>query len=427
VTTTSAAEAEPLDGSSEGPVRIRGALLRLLLWIAPAYFAIFLLWGALPGVLLSLQIAGLDPDPEHKVANLTVVATVGAIGAMIAQPVAGLLSDRSRTRFGRRAPWMVGGATAGGLALLVLGQQTSLLGIALSWLGVQLAYNFVQGPLSAILPDRVPRAVRGTFAATTGLGIMVGVGLGPAVASWFSAAIPTGYAVLAVFVLLVVLAFVLFNRERSSLGQPAQPFRLWDFLGTFWVNPIAHPDFFWAFTGRLLLYLGYFGVTTFLLYLLADYIGLGEAEASSVAGLLGLFGLPFTITAIVVSGPLSDLLGRRKVFVFGSSVLIGLALIVPLALPTVTGMFIMAAALAFGFGMFQSIDTALMTEVLPNKEAFGKDLGVVNIAATLPQTLAPAIGGLIILTFGGYIALFPAGILFSVLGALAVWPIRSVR
>ena len=53
-----------------------------------------------------------------------------------------------------------------------------------------------------------------------------------------------------------------------------------------------------------------------------------------------------------------------------------------------------------GFGMFQAVDTALMSEVLPSAKSFAKDLGVVNIAATLPQTLAPGVAGLIVLSFG---------------------------
>ena len=133
------------------------------------------------------------------------------------------------------------------------------------------------------------------------------------------------------------------------------------------------------------------------------------------------------ITAMVVAGPLSDRLGRRKVFVFASSVLVGLALLVPLVMPTYTGWIIFTVVSGIGFGMFQSVDQALMSEVLPSKESFGKDLGVVNIAATLPQILASALGGAIVLAFGGYAALFPIGIALSVLGAFAVWPIKAVK
>ena len=73
-----------------------------------------------------------------------------------------------------------------------------------------------------------------------------------------------------------------------------------------------------------------------------------------------------------------------------------------------------------------AVDQALMSEVLPSAKSFAKDLGVVNIAATLPQTLAPGIAGLIVLAFG-YAALFPIAIVLGLLGAFAIFPIKSTR
>lgn len=200
-----------------------------------------------------------------------------------------------------------------------------------------------------------------------------------------------------------------------------------EFLRTFWVSPRKHPDFFWAFTGRLLLYTGYFAVTGYQLFILQDYIGLGQAGAVAAVPLFSLISLAGVLLATLVSGPLSDRFQRRKVFVFLSSALVGLALLIPMALPSFAGWAIFTFVSGLGFGMFQAVDTALMSEVLPSAKSFAKDLGVVNIAATLPQTLAPAFAGLIILSFGGYIALFPVGIVLSILGACAVWPIKAVR
>ena len=80
----------------------------------------------------------------------------------------------------------------------------------------------------------------------------------------------------------------------------------------------------------------------------------------------------------------------------------------------------------FGFGMFQAVDTALMSEVLPSAKSFAKDLGVVNIAATLPQTLAPGSPARSC-SRSAYAGLFPVGIVLCVLGAFAVWPIKAVK
>jgi MFS family permease len=201
---------------------------------------------------------------------------------------------------------------------------------------------------------------------------------------------------------------------------------LHDFLATFWVNPVQHPDFAWAFAGRFLLNTGYTLVTGYVLYILADYVGLGVERATTTSPLVSAAGIPTLVLAIAISGPLSDRLGRRKLFVFLAAAVQGLALLIPWMFPTVTALFVFAAIAGVGAGFYQSVDTALITEVLPSEKSFGKDLGVVNIAATLPQTIAPAIAGLIVVNLS-YSVLFPVAIVLCLLGAVCVWPIRSVR
>ncbi len=427
MTTTSLAgnpNPQLIDGSTEGAVQIKGRLRKLLIWMLPTNISIFLIWGAVPGILLALQIQHIDESA--KAANLALVTGIGAFGAMLAQPIAGMVSDRTRSRFGRRAPWMVLGALVGGLSLIGMGLANGLVQITLAWVMVQIAFNFAQGPLSAVMPDRVPRSVRGTFAALSGLGLMLGSIGGQILGSQLASNIPAGYVVLAGIALVVVTLFVVFNPDRSSVGEPRESFSMVLFLKTFWVNPVAHPDFFWGFTGRLLLYNGYFAVSGYQLYMLQDYIGLGESAISYVP-LLGMISLVGIIAASLVSGPLSDKFGRRKIFVVIASVLLAVALLVPFVSPTLTGMMIYSAISGVGFGCFQAVDTALITEVLPSKTDFGKDLGVVNIAATLPQTLAPAVAGVIVVSFGGYGTLFPVAMVLALLGAVAILPIKSVR
>lgn len=424
MTMTSDPTAAIPEGAEDPQPPVKG-LRRLFIWIIPANIGIFILWGSILGIMLPAQILGIDP--ANKVVNLAVISTIGAFAAMIGQPIAGLLSDRTRSRFGRRAGWIIGGAIVGGLGLVGMAASSTIVQVGIAATIMQVAYNFAQGPLSAVLPDRVPRRSRGTFSALSGLGLMLGALGGQVLGSKLAANIPVGYLFLAGFSLIVLSLFVIFNPDRSSKEQVNERFSLSVFLHTFWVSPTKHPDFFWAFTGRLLLYTGYFMVTGYQLYILTDYIHLGMAGALSAIPLFGIATLVGTLVAILVAGPLSDRIGRRKPFVFASSVLVGVALIIPMVAPTFTGWLIFSLVSGLGFGAFQSVDQALMSEVLPSASSFGKDLGVVNIAATLPQTLAPAVAGLVILSFGGYIALFPIGIVLSILGAFAVWFIKAVK
>lgn len=431
MTTTSSEE--PRRASSDGPgvpdgaiapEPARGRMRRLMFSIFGANLGIFILWGAIPGILLPLQVQAIDP--VHKAEILAIVSTVGAFVAMLAQPIAGTLSDRTRSRLGRRAPWMLGGVLIGGLALVGMSLSNGIVQLAVAWMCVQISYNFVQGPLSAIMPDRVPRAVRGTFAAFTGLGTMLGALGGQIVGAQFAARIGAGYVFFAGLALVVIVLFVVFNPDRSNRDEPRTAFSTTAFLKTFWVSPRRYPDFFWGFLGRLLLFVGYFLVSGYQLYILQDYVGLG-GHAISAVPLVGLVSLVGIIVSTLIAGPLSDRLGRRKIFAVAAGVIMAIALLIPWAMPSLLGMLAYALVSGLGFGAYQAVDSALMSEVLPSRDDFAKDLGVLNIAATLPQTIAPAAAGAIVLAFHSYVGLFPIGIVIALAGAFAVIPIKSVR
>lgn len=413
------------ENASDAPARERMArpLKRLFGFIVPLNLAIYLTIGAIPGVLLPLQVQGIDE--ENKAANLALVLGMGAVAAMIASPIAGLISDRTRSRFGRRAPWLVGGALATGLALVGMGFANGVVQLMIAWTIVQIAINFVISPLTALMPDRVPVAVRGLFATLLGLGSMLGALGGQIVGAAFAQNIQAAYLVLPGVMVVVVALFVVFCPDRSSNDRVNEPFSVVVFLRTFWVSPRKHPDFAWGFLGRLLLFTGYFAVSGYQLYILQDYIGLAD-DAVGAIPLLGVLSLLGMIVTMSFSGPLSDRLRRRKVFVIVASLVMGAAFLVPLVWPTLPGMMLFTVICGLGFGCYMAVDGALMSEVLPSDSTYAKDLGVLNIAATLPQTVGPFLSGAIVVLLG-YQALFPVGIVLALLGALAIVPIKSVR
>lgn len=403
--------------------RIRGQLRALLVWFVPLSVSTTLIWGAVPGILLPLQVTAVDP--ANKVANLALVSSIGAFAALVAQPVAGAVSDRVRSRFGRRSPFILGGALLVGLSLIGLALSPMITLVAISYCGLQFFSNAAWGPATAILPDRVPVPVRGVFSAVIGAGTMVGALIGSIAAASFATRVPLGFVVFGSIVVVVALLFVVVNREESNVGQPRDPFRLVGFLRGFWINPIAHPPFFFAFTGRFLLNLGYVVIFGYQLFILQDYIGLGDAAVKQVP-LLSLVSIPTLLLGILVSGPLSDRLRRRKVFIIIAAVVLAIAAAVPLLMPTFSGMLMFSLIAGFGLGMFQAVDNALITEVLPDPDDFAKDMGVINIAASLPQVIAPAISGVVVLSIG-YQALFPLTIGLCLIGGVAVFLIRGVR
>lgn len=404
------------------PREPRRGLGLLMASIVPTNVALFLVYGAVPAILLPQQVADRLGEAD-KVANLAVITSIAAAAAMLAQPIAGQLSDRTRSRWGRRGPWIVVGALIGSVALGGLAAAGSLVGMLVAWVIAQIALNCAQGPLSAILPDRVPVARRGSFAALSGVGLMVGTLGGSILGSLFLDDLTAGYLICAGVVAAALVGFVVVNPDHSSADQQSVPWGLRDLRSVLWVDPRRHPDFCWAFLGRLLLFTGSFSVLGYQLFILTDYLGIDEPEA--VLPALGLTSVVGVVVSTAVAGPLSDRIGRRKPFVAVSSGLAGCGFVVPWIWPTLTGWFVMTVVVSLALGTFLAVDQALMSEVLPSADSFGKDLGVINIAATLPQAIAPALAGVIV-TFTGFSGLFPIAIVLSLLAAVAVRPIRSV-
>jgi Na+/melibiose symporter-like transporter len=105
---------------------------RWIALIALANLGLYLAYLGPISVLLPNQVQAIA-GPAHKVAVLGWVTGIGAAVAMIANPVAGALSDRTVGRFGRRRPWIAGGALAGAAALVLLAGQHALAGVILAW------------------------------------------------------------------------------------------------------------------------------------------------------------------------------------------------------------------------------------------------------------------------------------------------------
>ncbi|MFF5792370.1 MFS transporter [Paeniglutamicibacter sp. NPDC012692] len=398
----------------------------LLPGIPVASLTLYATYAALIGVLLPSQIAVLDE--ENKVGNFAIVTTTSFVFTLFAQPIVGAISDRTRSRLGRRAPWMILGALIGGVLMLGLGSFTSLVWITVFWVVIQVALNALQGPFSAITADRFPRNKRGTASAMAGIGMQIGGTLGVLAAGALAGALGIAYSAFGIAIILTTVLFIVVNRDWSSAHSQVPAWSWSAFLRGFWINPRKNPDFAWAFTARFLFILGYFVVSTFQLYIITDYIGMSLEDAQTAIGTIALASLLPTMAAIVLAGWWSDRVGRRKVFIYAASVIMVVSLAIPLFNRTLEGLILSAVIDGIGFGFYMACDTALMTGVLPGAgAAAGKDLGILNIATNIPQAMSPAIAGVIIGTAGGYPALFAFGMVAVVLAAIAFAPICSVK
>ncbi|WP_420140729.1 MFS transporter [Sphingomonas sp.] len=403
---------------------------RLLLSLGVVFFVLLTLYAAVLGVLLPNQIQNIDP--AHKTATLGVIYAITSVFSTLTTPISGALSDRTRTRFGRRSPWIAIGATVGGGALMLVPLVDGLVAVTVLWLVATVSLNSMQPAITAIVADRFVPAERGVASGVVGAAMTAGVSAGTIFGGLFAARLGFAYFVLGAAIVVVSILFVLLNREApSGIERPAR-FHLGAFLRSFWVSPREHPDFAWAFAGRFTIYMGYQAVLTYLLYILQDHIGYGQADANAMIARLS----SITFVALVISGLtagwLSDRIRRRKPLVFAAGLIMATAVAAPLIAPSPTGMIIYAVLIGIGYGAFMSVDLALMTQVLPQRvegdDATGKDLGILTTAVNVPQILSPVLAAALLTATGNnYPALFVVAGLFVLAGAFLVLPIRSVR
>ncbi|MCK2245149.1 MULTISPECIES: MFS transporter [unclassified Crossiella] len=391
-------------------------------WIGLLTLANVGVWAAFFGplnLLLGQQAALFSPD--HKETVLALVTGLGAAVSVVANPLAGALSDRTRGRFGRRHPWTVGGALAGAAALVLLAGANSVLTMAIGWCLVQAAVNVALAALTAEVPDHVPVDQRGVVGGWVGLAQMLGVLGGTALATAIGG-IQWGYLGCATLLVAAVLPFVVRSRDPGVAPEPGvRPGRT---LARFWVSPRAHPDFAWAWLTRFLLNLGNAFGTLYLLFFLTDAVRHPD-PSTGVLILTSIYGVSMVATT-VLAGRWSDRVGRRKVFVTAASVVMAAALAVLVLWPVWPAVLLGTVVLGLGFGVYTSVDFALLTEVLPAAEDRAKDLGMINIASALPQVLAPAVAAPVLAYLGGYPALYGLAALVTLVGGLLVSRIRGV-
>ncbi|MER5734891.1 MULTISPECIES: MFS transporter [unclassified Streptomyces] len=386
--------------------------------------AIWVGWYGPLQILLAQQAERFAPGTGlSKESLLAWVTGVGALVSLAANPLFGALSDRTASRHGRRTPWIAAGTAGGALSLLLLGAADAVWVVFLGWCLVQLTLNAAFAAITAAVPDRVPRGQRGAVGGWLGaaqiLGVVAGTGLATA-----AGGVGAGYAACAVFTLVGVAPYLLRHRDLrlAAADRPAWSWR--GFLAGFRLSPRAHPDLAWAWLTRFLVNLGNALVLLYLFYYLRDRLHHPDPE-TGVLVLTAVNGATLLAT-VVVGGIWSDRVGRRKPFVLWSGVLTAAATGLLAGWQTWPAALVAAALLGIGFGVFTSVDFALMTDVLPKAADRGKDLGVINIANSLPQVAAPVLAAPLVTHLGGYRALYLVAAGVGLLGALLVRRIRAV-
>ncbi|WP_439534212.1 MFS transporter [Polymorphobacter sp.] len=402
------------------------------MWVAlPAATAgIYAVWGGLMNMIVARQIAELVPDPRASASTLGGVMAVGASIALVAQPILGSLSDRTPGgRLGRRNSWIFWGGLGAALVLVLLAFNHSVAGLAALFGLAVLVLSGAHAALSTVLPERVPPALQGKMSGLCGSMTMLGVLLGVSIAG-ISPSTRIGYLALAGVLAVVAPLFALTTRDESRAVGPAPAGGALRAMLDNLPGLRTHPDFWWTFASRFSVLLGYNIILGFNLFLLRDHVGFGGGDLALVAREATKVVTVNTVMLLIFSligGVLCDATGRIRPFIIASAVLL-----VPTAMlfwlgRSLQGYYVAQALMGAVFGIYMAVDAVLIARVLPKTGNAARDLGILNVANSGPQAIAPMLAGAVVAMTGNLELLFAIMAVMAMLSAAAAAAIRSVR
>lgn len=387
-------------------------------WMAALALAQLGLWLGLYAPLKTLlplladQLGGANQGGKEGL--LAAITLAGSLVALLTNPLAGALSDRSRSRWGARLPWILAGSLVAALSILLLPQASTGISLLLIWCGAKLGLNACMAALNGAVADQVPQQQQGQLWGWVGLaqpvGLVLGVGLSTLLLPQLQLTASSQASLLVLCCLPILMAkgrSQRYSPPRQTIQAPLSAFTDRAFRGLWWSR-------FW-------LYLGWSMSTVYLLYFLEDRLGLPRPQALQAQTLLlGLYAAG-TVASAAVAGWASDRSGNRLAFVavgsFGMAGACSLMLIsqaLPLALAGAT-------LLGVAYGIYIATHQALVLEHLPDPRHNARDLGLFNGANTAPMVLAPGLAWLCVVHLGGYTTLFGMA---SWLIAASLFPLR---
>jgi len=402
-------------------------------WVAAFAAAWLGVWMAQLGpfqVLLPLQVdaeIGKPEDWTDSVVAFGIISGIAGACAILAFPITGFLSDRTTSRLGRRRPWVIGGAALFAASLVALGVVHGIVLIAVFWSLTIVGFCVLASALTALISDLVPVRQRGFVSGWMSAPQAVGIILGVLLITEVFVTITFGYLAMAIGLAILVVPVLLVTKETPITREQRPEASFAALMRGMWISPRRHPDFAWTLASRVLVNTGNALGTGLLLYYLAFGLDIGIDDAEdALLPLIAVYLVGVVISALVV-GYLSDRLARRKVFVIWGSLAQAVAAFVLVFIANYEATFIAGVLLGLGYGAFLAVDQALATQVLPDPQDRGKDLGIMNIAFQVPQALAPLVGALVVDALGGFRGLFMLAALAAVLGALVVSLVRDVK
>lgn len=371
-------------------------------------------------------------DADNKIQLLALFSTCGMIVAAVSNMLAGYLSDKTRSRFGQRAPWIMIGATGFMVTMIIASTAHSVPVLLITWMLSQIALNFIVAPMVAWI-DFAPNSGKATASgAYGGLGMALGNNGFTIIGAMFLGQFRMGLTIFGIVTFIGCLIAVLIVKEPSNLNNKtkltkdnsSKTLSTKESLTLFPRWSVGR-DYYLALIGKLAQGVGNFTITGYLLFIMTDFMHKDITETQYSIQLINVIMLSFGILMGFVAGPLSDKFKVLKLPVGLSTIALGIGALSLYFFDNHIGIIIYGFAAGIGMGIWNSLDNLLNLRVIPDQNRIAFFLGVYNLGNTITQALAPVIAAIVISMFG-FSAIFPVSFMFSMIGGISILLIKSV-
>ncbi|HTI21524.1 MAG TPA: MFS transporter, partial [Kutzneria sp.] len=365
-------------------------------------------------------IAGTEATSEFSL-----VAGLGGLAGLLANPLGGRLSDRTTVRFGRRRSWILATGLGAALLLMIMGWTTAVWQVAAGWAVIMVLIGCQHAANAGLAADQVAPERRGTASGVVAFVALAGPVVGFALVSAVPAVPWLQWAMVAALGAGGVIMTVLLVRDpqhRASVDEPRLSPAI--MLRSYWVSPRRHPAFAWAWAVRFLITAAW-ACNSYLAFLFTQRFAVAADAVPGMIFLITLIGIACVAVTAWLTGWLSDRIRRQKPFVLVGGLVLAAGLVVVALAPGIASVFVGAAVMSLGYGAFLATDFALCLRMLPDPESAGKDFAVLNIASILPVAVVP-FAAPALLSVGGFATLFGGLAVFAAAGAVSVLRVPDI-
>ncbi|UCF98521.1 MAG: MFS transporter [Spirochaetaceae bacterium] len=345
------------------------------------------------------------------------IMTIDNIFAILLLPFLGALSDRTRTRLGRRRPYiLVGSALALIFFVLVPFFNTvQILGLMmLTIILMNFSMAVFRSPVVALMPDITPSKYRsqanGIINFMGGLGaLLVFFGGKPLYDRSVSLPFVVGGLVMFVASMMVVI-FVREKLADAEAETEAVSFKssIQELVANLKDVFAAEKSLLFILLGILFWFIGFNSIETFFTSYAKYHLGIKESTGAMI---LGFFSVTFMVTSIA-SGFLGSRIGRNRTIRVGLVILVMILLIslfvrqfLPLALVFVAG--------GFGWALV-NVNSLPMVVDMTTLANVGGYTGLYYFFSQAANIAAPPLAGVLIDAFGYASLMIFAGLMFLI-------------